>query len=458
MTDPMNAGAALRDLGDGLRLRRGRPGDADALAAFNADVLRLQDAEEPQAPLGVWTRDLMTGRHPSFDPADALIVEVARTGQIVASSMLVSQVLSFAGVTVPAGQPELVGTRADLRGRGLVRAMFATLHAWSAERGHVMQFIAGIPGFYRQFGYELAIERGGGPVLGLDRLPAGDADDWSVRPLTVDDLAFAAALDAAAARRYLVTVPRDESLWRHELTGHTEASMPRQEWRVVEAPGGDRVAILGHAPRLNGDTLAVTALEVRAGVSWRAVHHAIVPYLRATGEEYARRDGKAAFRSLGFWWLGRHHPLCRVVHFTDFRRAGALYVRVPDVARVLGLIAPVLEARLASSPMAGHTGELKLGFDRDGVRLVFARGVLELAERWCPSRSVVGQEMGLPSRDARRGDAAFPGLTFLHLLFGSRSFEELEAVFADCFVRGGEPRALLAALFPKEPSDVWPVL
>ena len=61
----------------------------------------------------------------------------------------------------------------------------------------------------------------------------------------------------------------------------------------------------------------------------------------------------------------------------------------------------------------------------------------------------------MPSTDPRRAMAMFPGLSFLQLLFGFRSLEELEAAFPDCFVRTHEVRALLTALFPKQASDVW---
>ena len=54
--------------------------------------------------------------------------------------------------------------------------------------------------------------------------------------------------------------------------------------------------------------------------------------------------------------------------------------------------------------------------------------------------------------------ATFPDLTFLQLLFGFRSLRELEAAFPDCLVRTPEARALLNALFPKTPSDIWPVI
>ena len=66
--------------------------------------------------------------------------------------------------------------------------------------------------------------------------------------------------------------------------------------------------------------------------------------------------------------------------------------------------------------------------------------------------------MGQPSQDRGRASALFPGLTFYQLLFGFRTLDELESAFPDCLVRTGEDRALLTALFPRQPSDVWPVL
>jgi hypothetical protein len=57
----------------------------------------------------------------------------------------------------------------------------------------------------------------------------------------------------------------------------------------------------------------------------------------------------------------------------------------------------------------------------------------------------------------RAAGAGFPDLTFYYLLLGSRSFEELEYAFPDCFVRKPVNRALLNVLFPKQPSAIWPL-
>jgi len=62
----------IRDLGDGLVLRRTTPADADALAAFNSRL--HSQREEPDLRIGVWTRALIARPHPTFAPNDFTVV------------------------------------------------------------------------------------------------------------------------------------------------------------------------------------------------------------------------------------------------------------------------------------------------------------------------------------------------------------------------------------------------
>jgi hypothetical protein len=451
----------LRDLGDGLILRRTTAGDAEALAAFNADQIRFQDAAAPFPPLAVWTRDLLTGRHPTFKPEDGLIVEERKTGAIVSSMLLISQAWEYGGASIRVGQSELVGTRPDYRGRGLVRAQFEVLHRWSAERGELMQIIAGIPWFYRQFGYEMALPRGGGPRFSRGDLtpPAPDAPlPFRVRPMRADDLPFVVDLDHRSRARGLVSVPRDERLWRYELEGHSPGSLTRVEFRVIETAGGERAGFISHIPALwAGSAAALTHYEIRPGLSWREPFAAVHAYLEATGTAYAARDG-GTFTQIQLWHVGLENPLYETMRFAERWRPYALYARIPDLAAFFRAVAPALERRLAASPLAGHTGTLTLSTYREGVRLVFADGRLATAEPWALARDVVGQEFGQPSSDPRRPMALFPELTLLQLILGYRSLDQIQDAFPDCLVRGGEPRALLHTLFPRTQSDVWPLV
>lgn len=116
-------------------------------------------------------------------------------------------------------------------------------------------------------------------------------------------------------------------------------------------------------------------------------------------------------------------------------------MRVPDLPKLLRLIASVLEGRLVRSVAAGWSGELKLSFSRNGLRLCFEGGRLAVVEPWSP---VQDQE-----------SACFRDLTFLQLLFGSRSLQELRDASPECYACDHEARALLNILFPKRPSAVW---
>jgi hypothetical protein len=117
---------------------------------------------------------------------------------------------------------------------------------------------------------------------------------------------------------------------------------------------------------------------------------------------------------------------------------------VPDLPAFLERIAPAIEARLADSPAAGHSGTLRLGFYRSGLDLRLESGRLT--------------EVVAGPYDARSAyDAHFPELTFLQLLFGYRSLEELRHAFPDCYVRRDETTGLIGALFPPALSFVRPL-
>lgn len=123
----------------------------------------------------------------------------------------------------------------------------------------------------------------------------------------------------------------------------------------------------------------------------------------------------------------------------------AWYVRIDEIGEFIRLIAPVLEGRLATSDIAGYSGEVTITFHPNGLRIGFDEGRLTIAEL-------------LPNAPHRSADAAIPGLTFLQLLLGSRTLEELKRAFPfETYVRTERAHALLNTLFPKASSAVWPV-
>lgn len=445
----------IRNLGDGLVLRRAAPDDVEALAIFNGHVHSDKGWDTFDNGVALWVRDLMTRPHPTFAASDFLVVEDTHTGEIVSSTNLIPQTWSYEGVEFGVGRIELVGTHPDYRRRGLVRAQFEVLHAWSSERGHKAQGITGIPYYYRQFEYEMALDMHGGrrgPAAFVPALKEDATEPYQVRPAQVADLELIAGLVNAGQQRSQIRCVRNAALWRYQLDGQTPGSAAASVLRIIETaptegdPGGDPVGVLAHAGTRWGRTLALTMYELKPGVSWWAVTPSVLRYLRAIGEStplyYEAPDGPA-FDTVLFG-LGAEHPSYAVVvdWLPKVDMPYAWYMRVPDLPDFISTITPVLERRLAESVMVGHSGELTLSFYRSGLKLVLERGHLSAVEAWMPEGDV--------------GMARFPGLTFLQLLFGYRSFSELDAAFADCFA-SREARLLLDALFPRRASDFWPV-
>jgi hypothetical protein len=423
-------------------LRRATTADMDALARFNVGI------HEPERPrlarmLEAWTRSLMDDTHPTCRASDFTIVEDTAKGRIVSSLCLIPQTWSYDGVRFGVGRVELVGTLPEYRKRGLVREQFALVHRWSARRRHMVQAITGIPWFYRQFGYEMALElscRTGARLSQVPQLGKGEREPFRLRPAKESDLALIGRVYHASASRSLVHCLRGRAIWTYELKGRKPESVDRALLRVIETPAGAPVGFLAIEDHVEWRAIRTLFYELKPGVSWLAVSPSVLRYLAKTGAEMAKR-GKTEVDSVVLE-LGSGHPAHQVLP-RQFRETGryAYFIRVPDLAGFLSRIRPVLEQRLASSIAVGHTGELKLSFYRTGLHLEFKHGKLVKCEESTPG------EWG----------TAFPNLTFLQVLFGYRSPDELEHAYADCHVRSGADRVLLNALFPKRPSEVWPL-
>lgn len=433
------------DIPDGLILRRAREEDVAALAAFNAQLHRDAQDDPPNEAIAIWVRDLMRGDHPTFSRQDFTIVEEAATGKIVSSLNLIPQKWSYEDVEFDVGRPELVGTLPEYRNQGLVRAQFECIHAWGEQRNHVLQAITGIPNFYRQFGYDMALNLGGGREGYLTDAPVleeGDQEPYIIRAATLDDLTFIQSLYRQVSTRSLVSCVRDEAIWRYELAGRSKESINTLLLRIIEKRDGQPVGFLGHPGRLWNAAMAATIYELTPGVSWLAVSPTVVRYLLATGKRHADVDKQGSLERFAFY-LGTAHPVYDVLHtrLPRARKPYAWYLRLPDLPGFLNLISSVIERRLENSALAGHSGELRVSFYRSGLRFEFKRGRLKVAA-WQPEHG-------------DQGRAAFPGYTFLQLLFGYRSLEELGVAFADCRTQDDESRVLLEALFPKRNSNVW---
>jgi hypothetical protein len=439
-----------QSLGDGLVLRLATTADTDAVAAFNGRI--LADRDEPPQILELWTRDLMSGRHPTNTASDFVVAEDTKTHQIVSSTCLIPQVWYYQDIPFGVGRLELVATEPAYRRRGLVRAIFKALHALSSAQGHLAQGITGIPWFYRQFGYEYALPLVGARNLGLSDIPPlkeGQTESYQIRPATAADIPTLMRLYQRQCAGKLVTTQIDEARWRYDLSGHSQGSI--QELRIfcILDGAGNTVGYYSTSALPWWGRLTLWELVTVEGVSLHTVLPAVTRALKTQAETAGvtnNKGEKSSVTGLRFG-LGLEHPAYEAFEakLSPFQKPYAWYVRVADVPGFIRHVAPVLERRLAASVMSGFSGDLKISFYRGGLRLVFEGGRLVEAGNW-----------QAPDTDHEWDGAGFPPLVFLQLLFGHRSLEELRYAFPDCWA-DEEPTLLLNALFPKQISWVAPL-
>ncbi len=439
-----------RDLGDGLRLRWSNAEDTEELVYLTSMVFRDSETEPPNIRLGNLIREFMSGNHPLMGPQDFVIVEdTYRTEhRIVACTCFWSQAWEYEGIPIALGRPEIVATDPAYRNRGLVRALFEEIHARSEAQGDLAQGITGISYFYRQFGYEYALNLGGRVTTSLSLIPqAKELEPYVLRDAVEADIPFILVLYDRRRLESIVSMPVDERWLRYHI----------QTWNVIETDDSWHLQIVSDrtgsaigfllTPVVRwGKQTEVYACEIVPEVNMQAVLPSILRTVAAQGAELCVRPGTEPLAEVSFN-LGATHPVYDVlgIALTSRRYAPyAWYVRVPDVPRFLQHIAPVLERRLAESPLGRSSGELHINLYRGGLHMVFEDGKLTLVEPW---RS--------PAY-GRIEDAGIPQMVFLQLLFGYRSLDDLRFAFPDVWVKD-EAELLLKTLFPMKPSWVMPI-
>lgn len=441
--------AYRRDLGAGLVERWSTRDDVEKIALLASMVFRDAEEDAPNPRAAEAVRRQMSGDYPLMGPGDyALVEDTSKEGcPVVASTCLWRQTWEYEGIPFGVGQPEYVMTDSAYRHRGLIRSLFAMLHARSEAEGHLVQAITGISYFYRQFGYEYALELEGRRVAYLDRVPSipeGTPEPYTLRAATPEDIPRIMELYNQRRAESMVWPQAPENFWRYQLAESASPNLTGKQAcvRLLVDAAGTTLGYLIVATRRWEKELPVWAVDIAPGVNWQEVLFPLLRALQRYGEQIPAMSPEAEqLRGISFILRGAH-PIYEVLgqQIAPLVEAPyAWYVRVPDLLAFLRLIAPVLEKRLAASPAAYYSGELKLDLYRSGLRLVFERGRLAQLEPW---RAPLYKN---------NFDVQCPPLVFLQLLFGYRSLDELRAAFPDVQAPG-HADLLLRALFPKKVS------
>ena len=431
-----------KQLANGLILRTLSEGVASDRAQLPKFYARINGEGEPDGVvegLDLWTQDLIND-HPLTSHDDIfVVVDPAHEARIVSATLLIPQAWQYAGIPVAVGRPELVATDPDYRGRGLVRELFDAVHARSAALGHQLQVITGIPYFYRQFGYTMALDLGERATLPLPVIAdlAPDATpDFTLRPATVDDIEQLSHWHTAHARERLVTEIRSTKVWQHELTGHNARSLRARSYQIIVNRAGEGVGYVELSANLyhkhilfcdayvvgNESSYVETFDDVMRGIrAWATTSFGTTPTLLMMGA-----GNHASVYTL----------MDRTVGGDVYENTYKWYLRVPDPIGFLRHIQPVLEQRLEGSGAHRFTGELRIGFyNLTGIALQFERGrIVDIT----------------PATGKDGYGVSFPWHLFWNVVFGQQSAQELNAILPEVWTNNGRNAVLVDTLFPKQ--------
>lgn len=403
-------------LGDGLVLRSVQSQeDADRYAAFNTEIV--------SALQGVACAKLLS-HHPTMRWDDFFFVEDEQTHTLVSCICLIPWRVRFGGIDLRVAMLEMVVTHPAYRHRGLVRRQIDHFHQIALAENFDLCIIEGIPYYYRQYGYAYATDHWASDGLALGRVPSGDASSLHLRAATMADVAALDAFYTQSMSKLAGWTTRSEEYWRFLIE--------RIQYPLVMIEDVAKDTALGYVaawPNNNGAYIAEsgfpTGQAALAFLQWCKAH---VQGEVAIGWPTTNTLVEVA-RTLG----------------SSVRPADQWLLRIVDPPQLLQKLAPLLAARLATSPYAGLTADLTLNLYRQGYLLRFEAGTLTSVD----PLGFVDASMG-----ADGGDLCIPPDAFVRLLLGYRTIDELMDAWPDILVRPAR-RHLWNILWPRQECYFW---
>ena len=354
---------------------------------------------------------------------------------VVSSICLLPIRWAYEDVVLNVAELGIVGTRKEYRRRGLIRQQVAVFERRLHERPYHLAVIEGIPYFYRQFGYEYSVPLNRACHLELKRIPdlkEGEQEAATIRPMGEADIPQALAFCAASSRALLLHESRDRDDWLFPEC-LSETNPDRTQSYLVEQEG-KAVGYFRLRPTRKEDQ-RVPCREM-SDMGYDASMSAL-RFMKRQAQQEGAENGLALAGPAS-------SAAVRIANYlgADERTPYAWQIRIPDRARFLQRIAPVLERRLANSMMAGLTQTLKLNFYVETVELAFESGrVTRIASTG-------------PTDDS---GVRIPPHPAVRMLTGYMSLQEIAAYRLDCRIRP-ESWPIVDILFPKMESHVHSLL
>jgi GNAT superfamily N-acetyltransferase len=386
--------------------------DIERLGAFNG---RVHEGEDLDGLVRALIRE-----HPYGKKRYWWYIEETRTKRIVSALSLIPWRVNFCGAVLDAAELGFVGTLPAFRKQGLSRLLTNHFHETVEQEGFAFSFLQGIPFYYRQFGYEYAVQLENHFLLPLSRLP-GRRESPVIRRAVSADTPRLRELYEKSMRAYPLHNARSREVWDFLLGPSLKTEMIHDTFCVQDGRGKTsayfRVAHHGFGEGLVLDEISPVSPEAT---------EAVLGFLKRLAIE--RRKPHLRIN------LHRSHPLARQALEKGAADTWkyAWQIRIGNCGRFLKKVAPVLEGRLANGARQSLSRTFVIDLYREAWALEIGRGRIKSIAR---------------TKRVPEGALCLPPFAAVQLFLGHRSLAELADIYPDAG-RWVADRRVWEALFP----------
>jgi hypothetical protein len=349
-----------QEISDGLVMRNACAEDIPAL---------LEHFRAVHSPSVIDELRALLEHYPRFSWEDSFIIVRPDSGEVVSCVILLQGAWTLGGISFPSTEMEAVGTLMPYRYRGHMHFLNDAFEKRVAELRPVIQAIAGIPYFYRNFGYEYAAALGGGYPISINvlpKLPEGEQE-----PVTFEQVDGKSFREFLRYREHQLSNNLSHGIWRREI--HLEDAA----YLLFEPTSDEQEAFFFYLVKEHGKTVGVFYL-----LRWENRLDLAELYL----DNYGYADAALRFAvTRAQEWGGlpvRVNPpsqtqvreYVRARSSTTAIHRYAWYVKIPSIPRFIETLGPLLSDRLKDTEFHSYTGDLKFTDYSEGYTLSLERG------------------------------------------------------------------------------------
>ena len=149
--------------------------------------------------------------HPDMGNENFFMVK--KGDEVAAGLLLLPQTWIIDGVEIKVAEMGCVGTRPEHRRKRLQEILNDKFDSYAKENGYDLCALAGIPYFYRQFGYQYAIELNFSAEIDAKKIPDTEPV-LQRREITESDTPKMDAILRSTQQRYFVKSTRTNGVWK----------------------------------------------------------------------------------------------------------------------------------------------------------------------------------------------------------------------------------------------------